>query len=75
MSRRITPAADVAPRDGLPTAADLALEARIEAATFTVRFAAKTAQRREALDDLRTLIARRTPAQVARLERAKGLRP
>lgn len=55
-------------------AADAALEAAIDLATLRCQMATTPLRRRQAFEELRSLIAQRSPAQGARMERARGLR-
>lgn len=52
---------------------DAALEAAIDMATLRCQTATTPNRRRAAFEELRSLVAQRTPAQVAHLERARGL--
>lgn len=52
---------------------DAALEAAIDLATLRLQTAGTPIRRRQAFDELRRLVAARSPEQVARLERARGL--
>ena len=56
-----------------PTAADLLLEQRIEAAQTALALASKR-DRRAAFEDLRRLVRQRSPGQITRMELARGLR-
>jgi len=56
-----------------PTAAELALEARIDEAFLRLQAARSPRGRRAAFSRMRSLIAQRSPAQVERLERERGL--
>lgn len=57
-----------------PALDDAALEAAIDLATLRCQTASTPLRRRQAFEELRRLIAQRSPAQVARMERARGLR-
>lgn len=57
---------------GPPSAADLALEARIEAAQLALSLAPRK-DRRAAFEDLRRLVLSRSPEQQARMAVARGL--
>ena len=50
-----------------------ALEAAIDLATLRCQTASTPLRRRAAFEELRRLIAQRSPAQIARMERARGL--
>ena len=54
---------------------DAALETAIDLATLRCQTATTPKRRLEAFEELRRLVASRSPEQVKRLERAKGLRP
>lgn len=56
-----------------PALDDAALEAAIDLATLRCQTATTPARRREAFEELRRLIAQRSPAQVERLESERGL--
>ena len=56
-----------------PTAADLLLEQRIEAAQTALAIAPRH-HRRAAFEELRRLVRLRSPEQIARMELARGLR-
>ena len=51
------------------------LEAAIALAALRLQTATTPIRRRQAFDELRTLVAQRSPQQVARMERDKGLAP
>lgn len=57
---------------GPPSADDLALEARIEAAQLALSLAMRK-DRRAAFEDLRRLVLSRSPEQQARMAVARGL--
>lgn len=54
---------------------DAALEAAIDLAALRLQTATTPLRRRHAFDELRTLVAQRSPQQIARMERDKGLAP
>ncbi len=54
---------------------DAALEAAIDLATLRCQSASTPNRRRAAFAELRSLIAQRSPRQVARMEQARGLAP
>lgn len=55
-------------------AADLRREARITAARITLQTSHLRAERVAAFEELKRLHAERSPAQIARMEQARGLR-
>lgn len=52
---------------------DAALEAAIDLATLRCQMASTPTRRRAAFEELRELIAQRSPAQVRRMESERGL--
>lgn len=53
---------------------DLALERRIFYQAMLLRFGKTVEERRAAMDELARLHTQRSPAQIERMERARGLR-
>lgn len=55
------------------TDSDAALEARIETAKLQMLYARTPAERGRRMDELRTLIAQRTPERVKEMEKERGM--
>lgn len=55
------------------TDSDAALEARIETAKLQMLYARTPAQRGRRMDELRRLIAQRTPERVKEMEKERGM--